>query len=214
MRVLAISSAYAGCAVAFVQGGVVRLEERVQEQIGLAAALPVLVESVLEHSGTPEVVAVVVGPGSFTGLRAGLSVAAGIGLALGVPVVGVSVTEALAAGIGDLGDRTLWVATEARRGHVFIDAGAGAAGYALDALPQPAGPVAVAGTAANVVAGAWAAKGVDVKLISARVPLAEHVAAVGAARASGALPPRAAMPLYVNAPEAKLPAGGLRAAPV
>jgi tRNA threonylcarbamoyladenosine biosynthesis protein TsaB len=213
VRVLAISSAYAGCTVALVADGIVQVEDRVVDQLGLATALPILVQSILARSGMPEIIAVVVGPGSFTGLRAGISVAAGIGLALGVRVVGVSVTEALAAGMGNLGKRTLWVATESRRGRVFIDAGGGAAGYALDALPWPAGPVAVAGTAANVVAGALAAKGLDVKLMSARMPVAEQVAAVGVARATGALPPLAAVPLYVDAPEAKLPAGGLRAPP-
>ncbi len=214
MRVLSISSAYAGCTVAFVQDGVVIADGRVQEQLGSAAALPVLVQSVLERSRfLPELIAVVVGPGSFTGLRAGISVAAGVGLGFGVKVVGVSVTEALAAGIGDLDERVLWVATEARRGRVFIDAGAGAVGFGLDALPIPSGPVAVAGNAANGVAGALAAKGVDVRLMSARVAMAEQVAAVGVARARGALPPLAALPLYVDAPEAKLPAGGLRAPP-
>jgi tRNA threonylcarbamoyladenosine biosynthesis protein TsaB len=214
VRVLAISSAYAGCTIAFVADGVVLAEGRVQESLGLAAALPVLVQSVLARSGTPDIVAVVIGPGSFTGLRAGISVATGIGLGFGVRVVGVSVTEALAAGLGDLGGRVLWVATAARRGRVFIDAGSGPEGFATDGLPLPAGPVMVAGNAANEVAGALAAKGVNVKLMSARVPLVEQVAAIGAARASGGLPPLAALPLYVDAPEAKLPAGGLRAPPV
>jgi tRNA threonylcarbamoyl adenosine modification protein YeaZ len=213
VRVLAISSAYAGCSVAFVQDGVVLAESSVQAPLGLAAALPVLVQTVLTRSGPPDIVAVVVGPGSFTGLRAGISVAAGVGLGFGVEVVGVSVTEALAAELGDPGGRELWVATAARRGRGFIEAGSGAVGFATDALPHPRGPIIIAGNAANEVAGALAAKGVNVKLMSARVPLAERVAAVGAARACGALPPLAALPLYVDAPEAKLPAGGLRAPP-
>ena len=161
-----------------------------------------------------DLVAVVVGPGSFTGLRAGISVAAGIGLALGVPVVGVSVTEALAASLPDLGGRVLWVATEARRGRVFIDGGEGAIGFATDALPRPAGRVAIAGNAAISTTGALAAKGVDVMLTSARVPDAAWVAAVGVERAAGSRAPLAALPLYVDAPEAKLPAGGLRSAPL
>jgi tRNA threonylcarbamoyladenosine biosynthesis protein TsaB len=213
VRVLAISSAYAGCSSALVDDGVIVAEGRLTEQFGLAGALPALIDTVLARQSV-DLVAVVVGPGSFTGLRAGISVAAGIGLALGVPVVGVSVTEALAAALPALGGRRLWIATEARRGRVFIDSGAGPVGFANEALPRPAGPVAIAGNAAALVAGTLAAKGRDVMLTSARVPGVLQVAAVGVARAMGRVPPLAAVPLYVDAPEARQPAGGLRAAPV
>ena len=58
-------------------------------------------------------VAVAIGPGSFTGIRIGLAMARAIGLALGVPVVGVStlvafagpLLERAAAGRHRLGDR-------------------------------------------------------------------------------------------------------------
>ena len=42
-------------------------------------------------------VAVTVGPGSYTGLRVGISAARGIGLAAGVPVVGVATLSAFLA---------------------------------------------------------------------------------------------------------------------
>ena len=41
-------------------------------------------------------IAVAVGPGSFTGIRVGVSVARGLALALKVPAVGVTTLEALA----------------------------------------------------------------------------------------------------------------------
>jgi tRNA threonylcarbamoyladenosine biosynthesis protein TsaB len=198
--------------VAYVEDERILAQAWVQDQLGLAAALPALVETVLERRAL-DLVAVVVGPGSFTGLRAGIAVAAGIALGRGIPVVGVSVTEALAAALPDLDGRALWVATEARKGRVFIDMGAGASGYAAAALPRPSVRVALAGNAANLVAGSLAAKGVDVMLTSARVPAAALVAAIGSERAAGERTPLAALPLYVDAPEAKLPAGGLRAAP-
>ena len=198
-----------------MQDGAVLARGRLTEAHGLAAALPALVETVLDRAGrTLDLVAVSVGPGSFTGLRAGISVATGVGMALGIPVVGVSVAEALAASLPELDGRTLWVATEARRGRVFIESGEGAQGYVTENLPQPPKRVAIAGNAANFVAAALAAKGFDVMLTSARVPLPEHVAAVGIEREAGMRAPLAALPLYVDAPEAKLPAGGLRAAPV
>ena len=155
----------------------------------------------------------VVGPGSFTGLRAGISVAAGIGLGLGIPVVGVSVAEALRDALPELDGRSLWTAIEARRTRVFIDTGDGFCGWQTDAISQPCSPVAVCGNAANLVAATLAARGANVMLTAARAPTASHVARVGLRRLAGELPPLAPEPLYVDAAEAKLPAGGLRAAP-
>ncbi len=214
MRVLAIASAYGGCTAAVLEGTEVAAQGRIGEEIGLAAVLPELIRSILQDAGgPPELVAAVVGPGSFTGLRAGLSVAAGLGLGLGIPVTGVTLAEAFAAGLSGVESRVLWTAIEARRGRVFIDAGAGFAGYQTDALPAASGRVAVCGNAANLVAATLAARGADVMLTAARHVRPQDVAAVGMRRAAGALPALAAEPLYVDAPEARLPAG-LRAAPV
>jgi len=215
MRVLAISSAYGGCSACVWADGAVVAEARMDEALGLAAALPGMVDGLLKQAaGRVELVAVCVGPGSFTGLRAGISVAAGIGLALDVPVVGVTVAEAFREASLNLDQRRLWVAIAARRGRVFLDRGDGAEGFPTDALPAADGRIALAGNAAIPVAGALAAKGVDVMLTDARVPLAAWVASVGVARAEGRIGPRAPLPVYVDAPEAKLPAAGLRAAPV
>jgi tRNA threonylcarbamoyl adenosine modification protein YeaZ len=214
MQVLAISSAYGGCSACLWADGGLVAAARMGEAHGLAAALPVRVEKLLRQAGGVDLVAVCVGPGSFTGLRAGISVAAGIGLALDVPVVGVTVSEAFHAACLKLDGRRLWVAIVARRGRVFIDRGEGPQGFPTDALPVAEGRVAVAGNAANFVAGALAAKGVDVMLTDARLPFAEWVAMVGVARAEGRIGALAPLPVYVDAPEARLPAAGLRAAPV
>ena len=55
------------------------------------------------------------GPGSFTGMRIGLSVARGLGLALDLPVAGVSTLDALAAGA-----ENAYPVVDARRGEVFV----------------------------------------------------------------------------------------------
>jgi tRNA threonylcarbamoyladenosine biosynthesis protein TsaB len=215
MRVLAISSAYGGCAAAVLNDGHAVARGQIDEEMGLAAALPELVERLLvKAAGAPNLVAVAVGPGSFTGLRAGISVAAGVALGFGIPVVGVTVAEALAAGLEDIAQRTLWTAIEARRGRVFLEAGSGFAGYATNAIPAATGRVAVCGNAANLVAATLAARGNDVMLTDARRPGPAAVARVALRRLAGELPPLEAVPLYVDAPEAKLPAGGLRPAPV
>jgi tRNA threonylcarbamoyladenosine biosynthesis protein TsaB len=61
------------------------------------------------------------GPGSFTGLRIGLSAARGIGLARGIPVIGVSSLVALS--LGAVGPAT--VLLDARRGEAYFQTFAG-----------------------------------------------------------------------------------------
>jgi tRNA threonylcarbamoyladenosine biosynthesis protein TsaB len=61
------------------------------------------------------------GPGSFTGLRIGLSAARGIGLARGIPVIGVSSLVALS--LGATGPAT--VLLDARRGEAYFQTFAG-----------------------------------------------------------------------------------------
>jgi tRNA threonylcarbamoyl adenosine modification protein YeaZ len=219
MRILVLDSSLARCTAAIVVNDVVvALRSGVRKQ-GHESILPGMARDVLEESSAlpgdagPDLVAVTVGPGSFTGIRAGLALAHGIGLALGVPVIGVTVGEAIADAFPHLGDRTLWTVTDSRRGHVFLERNGEIVSLSLEALPTPAGKVAIAGSAAAQVAARLAARGGNVMLTDARFPLARHIALVAARRHSGVLPPRSALPLYVDPPEARLPAGGLRPSP-
>lgn len=176
------------------------LSERRQEGArGSAGLLPAMAAEVLAEAGITasglEMVAVTVGPGGFTGLRAALSLAHGIGLAAGIPVVGVTVGEALWEPVPG---RALWVAVDSRRGRVFLERDGAVRSVALDGLPDPAGLVALAGDAAPAVAGALQARGHDVLLLGARHPTPLVIAA--AARRG---PGRPAQPLYVDPPEAR-----------
>ncbi|MBN9562999.1 MAG: tRNA (adenosine(37)-N6)-threonylcarbamoyltransferase complex dimerization subunit type 1 TsaB [Alphaproteobacteria bacterium] len=217
MRILALDSALARCSAGIVVDGELIASRQQDVARGHAALLPDMVAEVLTEAGLAagalDFMAVTVGPGSFTGVRAGLALAHGIALPAGLPVIGVTVGEALADALPHLGGRAFWSAVDSRRGRVFIERDGAVAAHALDVLPLPAGRVAVGGDAAIAVAGRLAARGVDVMLTDARLPLVRHVAMAGLARRTGALPPRPAQPLYVDEPEAKLPAGGLRPPP-
>jgi tRNA threonylcarbamoyladenosine biosynthesis protein TsaB len=60
------------------------------------------------------------GPGSFTGTRVALAAAKGMGLALSVPVFGLSSLEAMASVVAD-GTHPVVVITDSRRGSFFVD---------------------------------------------------------------------------------------------
>lgn len=217
MLTLALDAALDRCAAALIDDD--RLLDERAVPGGEASRLPDLVRALLDTAPPLDLIAVTVGPGSFTGIRAALALAHGIADGAGIAVVGVTVGEAIALALPHLGERELWVACESRRGRLFLERAPGTAlaridAFDLDDLPAPDRPVALAGTAAGPVAARLAARNLPVMLTDARRPLPRHIALAGLARHAGRLPPLAAQPLYVDPPEAKLPAGGLRPAPI
>src|ERR1700755_3371992 len=103
MLILAIDTALDACAAAVLDTGVNKLiaQELQPMKRGHAEALMPLIARVMKQSALPfaalDRVAVTTGPGSFTGLRVGLSAARGIGLAASKPVVGLTTLSAYAA---------------------------------------------------------------------------------------------------------------------
>ena len=218
MIILALDASLDRVSAAVVADGTARATRAAAGGRGQAAALPPMVQAVLDEAGLAanrlDGIAVTVGPGSFTGLRAALALAHGIGLAAGVPVLGVTLAEAFAEALaGRLAGRALWVAIDGRRGRVLLDRGAGMAAIPLAALPPGGGPVAIAGDAAVAVFARLAARGEDAMLTDARRPAPLAVAMVGQRRLRGDIPPRAAQPLYVEAPAVTHPWRDLRPAP-
>ena len=217
MRILAIDAALARCQVSILKNDTVLAASHREGQRGQLVHLAVMIRSVLAEADPADkildLIAVTVGPGSFTGIRAALSLARGMGLAFDLPVIGVTIGEALSEALPQPGHRRLWCAIESRRGRVFIECDGAAIGYSLDALPLPLYPVAVAGDAAIAVAATLTARGSDVRLTAARLPSTRHIAMAALKRHRGDLPPRAAQPFYVDPPEAKLPRIGPRPEP-
>src|SRR5260370_4420910 len=103
MLILAIDTALDACAAGVLDtdAGKLIAQESLPMKRGHAEALMPLIARVMEQSGLPfsalDRIAVTTGPGSFTGLRVGLSAARGIALAAGKPVVGVTTLTAYAA---------------------------------------------------------------------------------------------------------------------
>jgi tRNA threonylcarbamoyladenosine biosynthesis protein TsaB len=115
---------------------------------------------------------VVIGPGSFTGVRVGLSAVKGLAEPAGIPVVAVSRLEVLAAKAG-----TQSAALDAHRHEVFLRLSeTGAEAHELLAgrdemapFGTPAGPIAVCDEAAEqLLAEAWP----DARLVNVEVPTA------------------------------------------
>lgn len=98
--VLGIDTSGDACAVALLDGEDVLAERHREMTRGHAEALvPMIMEALGDAGGSASDIAVVgvaVGPGSFTGIRTGISAARGFALAAGACAVGVSSLEATA----------------------------------------------------------------------------------------------------------------------
>ena len=128
MLILAIDTALDACAAAVLDtsaGGVIAQESQAMKR-GHAEALMPLIARVMKASGVAfaalDRIAATTGPGSFTGLRVGLSAARGIALAAGKPVVGVTTLTAFAAPIVSENDEPhpVLAAIDARHDHVYF----------------------------------------------------------------------------------------------
>jgi tRNA threonylcarbamoyladenosine biosynthesis protein TsaB len=100
MKILALDTATDSCSVAATDDGSVAAELTIRRHQTHSRHLMELVHSVLQIAGFGAAdldgLAVSIGPGSFTGLRIGISTIKGLAHALDKPVVGVSTLEALA----------------------------------------------------------------------------------------------------------------------
>lgn len=132
------------CSVAVSQDGYVEFEKIEREGMNHARVLAPFVEECVgwlkRHDTKPDAVAVSIGPGSYTGLRIGLSMAKGLCIGLDVPLIGVStlqlmVVQAMFGHTAWEGDELLVPMIDARRMEVYT----AAYDFRLDAVvaPQP-----------------------------------------------------------------------------
>ncbi len=186
MLILAIDTALDACAAAVLDtsaGGVIAQESQAMKR-GHAEALMPLIARVMKASGVAfaalDRIAATTGPGSFTGLRVGLSAARGIALAAGKPVVGVTTLTAFAAPIvsENREPHPVLAAIDARHDHVYFQVlGGDGSSWPADAAP----PFKIDQQAAPDIAWvAWLGVAIDPETAPAR-------------------------PYYLRAPDAKPP---------
>ena len=220
MQLLSMDTSLAACSVALWRDGTIAGAQSLPMEKGHAEALVPLIQQVCAKAGTAlsdiDAIGVTRGPGTFTGIRISLATARGLALATGSPVIGVSTlvaiaaTAALPAAPGDI-----LVVQDARRGEVYAELIDGSSGECsgpmvlpLDDLAAafPERPLRVIGSGASLAAermvGDVSVAAETVLPDPARVD--DRAAAQLAAHGAGAfaVPPG---PLYLRAPDAKLP---------
>ncbi|MEX1132317.1 MAG: tRNA (adenosine(37)-N6)-threonylcarbamoyltransferase complex dimerization subunit type 1 TsaB [Flavobacteriales bacterium] len=182
--ILAIETATKLCSVALGRGDqLLAIREIDNEKLAHAEKVNVFIAEVMEEAGLSlkdlDAVAVGIGPGSYTGLRIGLSAAKGLCYALDKPIIGQSTLATLVKSArvahGPL-EGTLWPMIDARRMEVFaqpfdVDGNslADSAPLILDetwaALPEPR---VVFGDGADKAAVLWADRPSILNLIGIR----------------------------------------------
>jgi tRNA threonylcarbamoyladenosine biosynthesis protein TsaB len=210
MLVLALETCGEVCGVALGDGETVLASRDVDMLRGHAEALAPLVREVLAEAGIAPaavgMIALTIGPGSFTGVRIATAFARAWALAAGIGVVAVTSTEALAEGAA-AAPRIAVI--DARRGQVYEQR------FATDRTPLGP-PAVVPRTAEHGVTGSGVAPGSGAWLVTTSggiVPVRPAAALVlrAAARAlrrgDRLLPGGAVAPLYLRPADADPGAG-------
>jgi tRNA threonylcarbamoyladenosine biosynthesis protein TsaB len=217
MLILAIDTALDACAAGVLDTEAGRLiaHESLPMKRGHAEALMPLIARVIEASGIGfaalDRIAVTTGPGSFTGLRVGLSAARGIALAANKPVVGLPTLTAYAAPIvSQNGEHPVISAIDARHDHVYLQAVSGNGSSLIrpcvasveEALGASRfGAPHLVGNAAKILADRWPAQALPpFKVDPQPAPDIAWVAWLGAAVSPNTAHAR---PFYLRAPDAK-----------
>ncbi|KZL19585.1 tRNA threonylcarbamoyladenosine biosynthesis protein TsaB [Pseudovibrio axinellae] len=215
MKLLAIDTALSTCAAAVLNddSGTMDIVSQCEDLgRGHAERIMSMVASVMAESSTTfnslDRIVVNVGPGSFTGLRVGLSIARGFGLVLEKPVVSVTTLAAIAHEALDATPikKPILVVLDARRDEVYCQK--------FDAAGAPIGEARVstvkdlahalddetilAGSAALAVANAAGIEQSRVCNASAAASI-DYIAKLGR---TAHRQDKAPMPLYLRAPDA------------
>lgn len=217
MNVLGFDTTTDACSVAlWIGDGVAAHRFETLRRGHVERLIPMIMEVMAEaHAGfgDMDLIAVTIGPGTFTGVRIGLAAARGLALATNLPVAGLTSLEVLAAGADDGGcdGRGVIAAIDARRGQLYRQT------FGADLEPQeppcvveraaimaPVGQWRIVGSGADAYAGL---PGVLIDPVSNLPDAADLVRRAAARHGSGGVPLPASLPtpLYLREPDADLP---------
>lgn len=133
--VLAFDCAVSGQGVAVVRDAL-SLASAFEDGRDQAARLLPAIAATLDQAGVArcalDLIAVTIGPGSFTGVRVGLSAARGLAVGLGIPLAGIPTTSVLRAQAPST-DRLVVAAVDTRLGDWFATVGDDPAPFAATA---------------------------------------------------------------------------------
>jgi tRNA threonylcarbamoyladenosine biosynthesis protein TsaB len=122
MRVLALETSTLAGGVALLDGDHLIAEYTLAIPATHSERLMVTVDRLLGDAGWTlarlEGLAVSIGPGSFTGLRIGVSTAKGLAAGLGIPLIGIPTLDALAAALPHVADPVCPI-LDAKKGEVY-----------------------------------------------------------------------------------------------
>ena len=217
MLILALDTALDACAAAILDSvsGTLIAQQSQPMKRGHAEALMPLIARVMKEAGQPfaalDRIAVTTGPGSFTGLRVGLSAARGIALAAGKPVVGVTTLSAYAAPlVSENGEHPVISAIDARHDQVYFQVVGGDGSSLISPKVAPIlealeasrfGAPRLVGNAAQILAERWLDEAPPPVTVNQQpAPGIAWVAWLGAAADPNTAPAR---PFYLRPPDAK-----------
>jgi tRNA threonylcarbamoyladenosine biosynthesis protein TsaB len=216
MNLLAIETSTEACSVALVHGEQVLERSEIAPRRHAELVLP-MADSLLAEMGLSrhalDSIAVGRGPGAFTGVRLGVSLAQGMAMALGLPVVTVSSLAALALEAPE-DDAAILAVIDARMGEIYTasfrrDDNGGLVALDDERVDTAAALVLPEASAWNIVGTGWTTYAETLRgrlpaaprwTDGARYPQARHVAelAVARFRDGGAVAPELALPVYLR----------------
>ncbi|WP_235463508.1 tRNA (adenosine(37)-N6)-threonylcarbamoyltransferase complex dimerization subunit type 1 TsaB [Aeromonas australiensis] len=218
LKILAVDTATEACSAALLVGDKLfsRWEEAPRDHT--RKILP-MVQAVLEDAGISlselDAIAFGRGPGSFTGVRIGISVAQGLAFGAGVPLIGISTLAAMAQGAYRLdGAQQVLTAIDARMNEVYFgryelidgrmqlvgDEVVSEPAALVDVRGKLAGPVTCVGTGFETYGETLSGLADELAVSQVRFPAAEDMLPLARAAwlAGEAVPVEQATPVYLR----------------